>query len=526
MSGQATGKTCQTFRPTGSSLALPAPRLLVAVHTLGFIAFLAYSALAAMSYVHAAALWRTQSAPRAQAFFDVLSERVRPASARAAAWLASGTWPADNVWILTQHALVLCVPTVALLLVLGLLARCGHAADATTLGALRRWAVAFAVVSVAAYPVFTQDFWLSALWGRMIAAGDNPYHRPFTEADVAALPLDHFAMPMSYGPLWGLVSAAVMLLTSGSRLMVAAIAFKLVLLGLWLACLAAIGRLTDRLGDADRCRAIAIFGWAPAGVSQTVAEGHNDVAMVVMMLLWLLLLAQHRWQAPIALAASVLCKFASAPLALVEAIELLRKESLWYRRLARIAAPTLLGLAVMALFYRSPNFFDGIFLINEWHFLQPRDAVAAIGQAIGLSMTPVAGIVTLAFPTLAAYRLLVSYRQPSFDNQLKAALAIMAATLFAALAHIWAWYLIWGLALAVLVPSWWLARFVVAVSLLIPFTLATWWIEGLDSRRDLVALALYILAGLWCAAPLLLERSRRVSATTSSCGDPIRQAHP
>lgn len=504
---------------------MPSPPLRAAVHTLGFVAFLAYGTLTAMSYVHAAALWRTQDAPRAQAFFDVLSERVRPASARAAAWLAAGTWPADNIWILTQHALVLSVPTVALVLVLGLLARRGQDADAATLVALRRWAVAFALVSVAAYPVFTQDFWLSALWGRMIAAGDNPYHRLFTEADVAALPLDHFAMPMSYGPLWGLVSAAVMLLTSGSRLMATAIAFKLVLLGLWLGCLAAVGTLTVRLAEADRCRAIAIFGWAPAGVSQTVAEGHNDVAMVLMVLLWLVLLAQDRWQAPVALAASVLCKFASAPLALVEVIELWRKQSPWSRRLARIGAPTLLGLAVMALFYRSPSFFDGIFLINEWHFLQPRDAVGAIGQAIGLSLTPVAGLVTLAFPAHAAYRLFASYRQPSLDNQLKAALAIMAAILFAAVAHVWPWYLLWGLALAVLVPSWWLARFVVAVSLLIPFTLATWWIEALDSRRDLVALGLYVLAGLWCAAPLLLAHSRRMAAAPS-CNDPTPRAHP
>lgn len=499
--------------------------LRMAVHGLGSLAFLAYGGLAVLSYPHAAALWRTEDAPRAQAFFDILAAGVQNLSPTASAWLSAGAWPSDNIGVMVEQCLLLLVPTVALVAVLGILAVAKDRADERTVLALRNWGVAFALVSVPAYPVFTQDFWLSAVWGGMIGAADNPYHRLFTATDVGTLPLDHFAMAMSYGPLWGLISAAVMLATSGSRLMVTALAFKLVLLVAWLGCLAAIARLTRNLGDVERCRAIAIFGWAPASVSQTVAEGHNDVAMVVMILVWLVMLAQDRWQAPIALAASVLCKFASAPLALVESIEILRREQTWSRRFARVIAPTLFGLGAMALFYRSPRFFDGIFLINEWHFLQPRDAINAIGQLVGLPFGPTGRVIALAFPAFAAYRLLISYRDPCLANQIKAAVAIMAAILFAGVAHIWPWYLIWGLGLAVLAPSWWLSRFIIGVGLLVPFTLATWWVEALDSHRDLASLILYAFAGLWCLAPMLFTRRERGATATSARTD-THQAQP
>ena len=103
------------YRPTApSSLQIP-------VHLLGLTAFLAYGVLAILSYAQASALWRTEDAPRAQAFFDVLAQKVRLASPRAAQWLVAGSWPADNVEVLKTYCLMLAVPTLACVGVLGLL---------------------------------------------------------------------------------------------------------------------------------------------------------------------------------------------------------------------------------------------------------------------------------------------------------------------------------------------------------------------------------------------------------------------
>src|SRR5262249_8190750 len=152
-----------------------------------------------------------------------------------------------------------------------------------------RWSYAHAAVCALAWPVFTQDLWLSAVWGRMIAAGANPFHDHFTSATLAGLPLDHFPMPMSYGPLWGLLSGGVMLIAGESSFPAAAL-FKAVIGGLWIASLKLVFRLTEELPQNERCVALLLFGWLPAGVSQSLAEGHNDIAMVALVLVWLLLL--------------------------------------------------------------------------------------------------------------------------------------------------------------------------------------------------------------------------------------------
>ena len=121
----------------------------------------------------------------------------------------------------------------------------------------------------------------------MIVAGVNPFHSLFTPESLAGLPLDHFPMPMSYGPLWGLVSAAVMLVAGDSALLTFVL-FKAVLAAAWIGTLHLVYRLTGGLPQSQRCLAILLFGWMPAGVSQSLAEGHNDIAMVALALLWLL----------------------------------------------------------------------------------------------------------------------------------------------------------------------------------------------------------------------------------------------
>ena len=88
----------------------------------------------------------------------------------------------------------------------------------TTSSLVLKWALAFAFVSCFAYPIFTQDFWLSVVWGDMVASGINPYYEKFTPEMLGGLPLDHFPMTMSYGPLWALISAAIVATTGSSIL--------------------------------------------------------------------------------------------------------------------------------------------------------------------------------------------------------------------------------------------------------------------------------------------------------------------
>jgi len=488
--------------PAGS--ATPSPALRYGVHALGAVACLGYLVMAILSYTQAAGLWRTVQAPRAQAFFDGLAESLRQTAPALAEWLAAGRWPADNVQLIAVHCATLAVPTLACAGVLGLIATFKAEANRETVRAARRWAFAFAAVCVFAYPVFTQDFWLSALWGRMIADGANPYHQVFTEADLRNLPLDHFPMPMSYGPLWGILSAAVMVV-SGGNLFVTAALFKLILLAAWCGCIWCVGRIGENAQAGNQALAMAVLGWAPAGVVQTVAEGHNDVAMAALSIGWLMLIVRKHWAAPMALVASALCKYVSLPLALVELIVLWRMESSLRARLLRLVGPAMLGLTIMALFYRSIGFFDGLIVINDWHFLRPREAIDGLGDLIGIPLSYVATASCLVFPVVAARQLMIGYREPTIDNLITLSIAVMAAVLFGIIGHIWPWYLIWALVLAALKPSWWVSRFIIAVALVVPFTIFSWWIEAPDQQRELIALGMYAFAAACAAAPTIRQ---------------------
>jgi alpha-1,6-mannosyltransferase len=171
----------------------------------------------------------------------------------------------------------------------------------------------------------------------------------------------------------------------------------------------------------------------------------------------------------------------------------------WRQFLLRLIAPALFGLAAFAIFYRSPQFFDGTRLISEWHFLQPRHALEAFDDLIPLSLYPLEIAIAGAFALLTATCLMALYKNPTPEAVAKATLAVMSTISFTVIAHLWPWYLVWTLPLAALVPGWWLSRFVIGVTLLAPFTFAFWWVDALLDYKEWAALAMYAGAFLWTA---------------------------
>ena len=308
--------------------------------------------------------------------------------------------------------------------------------------------------------MFTQDFWLSAAWGRMIAAGVNPYHTLFTPESLAGLPLDHFPMPMSYGPLWGLVSAGVMLI-AGDSVLVAAVLFKAVIAVAWIGSLHLVYRLTGGLvaePALPRHRRVRLDARGRVAVACRGPQRHR-----------------HGGAGPaLAVPAHARPEAGADRAGRVGAVQVRDRAAVPDRCAVRTAAredragaatrcdsllPAALGLATMALFYRSPEFFDGVRLVGTWYFLQPRDAVQAVELALGLPLLPLALAVTALFPAYAAYATWTAWSEPTTERLLQAALAVMSCVMFTAVSHLWAWYVIWALALAALLPC------VVAVAL-------------------------------------------------------------
>jgi hypothetical protein len=495
-------------------LTLQTSLLRVGVNVLGAVVLLAYLVLTLLSYPQTPALWRHHAdVPHATAFFQDMAAKFP--------LVGLSSLFETNAAVIVSYCVPVGIVTLAWIALVAILYRREHTLDANIDALLMRWSVAFAVVGVLAFPLFTQDFWLSMAWGRMAAEGTNPYHNLFTDETLTGLPLDHFPMAMSYGPAWAILSGAVMAVT-GKNVLAATVLFKGVLLAAWLGSLVLIRRITAPKPVLDRCLAITVAGWMPIGVLQTVAEGHNDIFMVWLSLLWLALLGQSRLMAPVALMGSALSKYVTAPLFVVDAIVAWRLHGLSLRQLiVRYVAPALVGLAVFGMFFRSPDFFDGTRVISEWEFLQPRQAVAAIELALGgLDLFLVDWLITVIFALIALYSIFVLWRSPTLDHAAKASLAIMCAISFVAIAHLWPWYLVWTMLLAALVPRWWLARFVIGVSLLAAFSLSVWWVEPVEHSREWASLVLYVGAVLWCVL------TRPTIMTPAPAKDATAAAHP
>jgi alpha-1,6-mannosyltransferase len=471
----------------GTSLATSSLRRIV--DRLGIASCGAYLIMALLSYVYAPMLWTESFAPKANAFFISLFGAENLAAIGA-------VLSAPLVVLVARWLPILFVSAAACYLLLKL-GRDRLKADDETADRILFWSFAFGGFCFFAHPVLTQDFWLSAVWGKMIVAGINPYYEKFTPEMIGAIPLDHFPMTMSYGPLWALIAGAVMTV-AGSSLLVAALLFKAVLLAAWCATLYMVDKLVRQVAPNARALALVAVGWVPLGVVETVAEGHNDIGLVLPALLWLALLVARNRNAPIALAASALCKYTTGPLVLIDMLHNFRAQRVSLGRyIARGIPALILAILVMVVFFRSPAFFDGARLVDSWHFMLPSDAYLAITDAIGGWGEPLENAFLTIFPGIALYQLAVYWRHPDEEHLFRLTLATMCAVSFSLIGHIWSWYLVWTLPLAALTPNWWLSRFIVGLCLAIPFTAVAWWVPEAEDYTNVAALYLYVTATAW-----------------------------
>ena len=228
----------------------------------------------------------------------------------------------DRATRATLYGTLFLVATLAVMRALWLLVRGSATPDRASVDRLFRFALLFAAIQVFAYPMFTQDFWLSVSWGRMAAAGVNPYYEFFTAASLEDVPLEGWIFPrdtrMTYGPLWAAASALLTMFAGGLAVL-EFLFFKLTLAAAWVLGLWCVRRTCEKVSQAHAAVAVCLYGWLPMSSHTAIAEGHNDVVMVALLLVWLhLVWARRQTLAPFALVASALVKYVTAPLLLLE----------------------------------------------------------------------------------------------------------------------------------------------------------------------------------------------------------------
>jgi hypothetical protein len=221
----------------------------------------------------------------------------------------------------------------------------------------------------------------------------------------------------------------------------------------------------------SQCAGIAMFGWLPLGLFHGLADGHNDVLIALFVLLWLngLERRRHAW-ATLALAASVLIKYITAPLFVLDFVHVRASGS---RRLRAYVLPAVAatGFAAIAFapFLRSPQVFDAVLEMRQWSFFTPRDAVLMLEWMLGLRHV-LSPVIPLLFPLCAAYSLIIYLRRPDVATARMAVLAFLCGVVFG-VGHMWPWFLLWVLGAAAVVPTSALTRWVLGVALAAPFAM-------------------------------------------------------
>jgi len=458
----------------------------------------------------------------------------------------------EAFWLLA-YILPVMLATGTFLTLLIRIALCREQLDPGTPKALFRWASLFALISSLAMPVLVLDFWYPIAWGRMVNIGLNPYHDAMPAGVIQDLPLGEDVLAtihvkMMYGPLWALVYSGVMRV-AGPHLLLAALLLKLLMAAAWIGALQLVWLILKKSPLWHQSAGLLIFGWMPLGVMQGVAEGHNDVFLIFFVLLWIYLLANNRgFGACCALAASVLIKYISAPLFLLDMMYRLytQKRSLreYLRQTAVVAAASLI---IIGLFYRSPDFFSYFFETQKWHFYTPIEGfygflTSVLGQQVPPLGTPLgkfARLVRLIFGGIALYFIVRYWLSPSDTRFRLSVLAVMSAILFTVSSHDWPWYFLWILAPAAVIPGSALARWTVGIALAMPFPQLIWVVfPELDVVYQFLgpALIAYSFALLWfflippslfpqSLAPESEESGDRVRITTESLGPYATRLH-
>jgi hypothetical protein len=418
---------------------------------------------------------------------------------RVADYLTYRTWLQDSATARTLfYALPLVWLSAAFVFLLHNVRRRASLIDARSLALLCWFAVSFAGINTLAYPRFTGDLWAYVAQGRMFASGHSGYYEPLTAEATEGLGLDPFyeRSRMAYGPLWALGGAVASRMTGRHPVLEFSL-MKVGLAAVWIATLLLIRFAAAGLSNERKALGLLIFGWMPVSVHQTVAEGHNDVAMVCLVVLWIALVLRGRGAlAPFALWASVAVKYASAPLLLVEA---LRCYVSGMRRVVHATAFLAAGVitaGLFALFWRGPGFFVNSFSMQTWSFFTFADAIATAGRFVGLSAATSHGLGTISrgvvvLPVLYYARSFVMTGSGSRFCEL--VLAVSCAVLLGASSYVWPWYTLWILAPAALATESAMLRIVVPYALAIPFVQLLWVLKGVDRYRHLTSVLLWIL---------------------------------
>ncbi len=322
-------------------------------------------------------------------------------------------------------------------------------------------ALVFGVLLLIIYPYDAADLFDNIMHGRIISV----YHaNPFK--DVAAqfnsdpfYPYTAWRSSVSaYGPVWEMLAGFVTRL-AGNSIIANVLAFKLMLGGFLAAGVALVVMILRRLTPERALAGLVLLVWNPIVLVETIGNGHNDLAMMMWVLLAAWLLLQRRYSlSALALLVGALIKYIPLLLLPMVLAIALRDLSNQRARLRFAIVTTVAAIALIAVAY-APFWHGSETLSIERRanllttslpsliYFQLKSNVSN-DEAIKLVSLTAAGL-TVIFSLAMAVR---AWRDRSELSFARSAFYLLMFYLLLTCLWFQQWYAVWPLALAALLP--------------------------------------------------------------------------
>ncbi len=318
----------------------------------------------------------------------------------------------------------------------------------------------FGLIAADEYPITAIDLYVYLVYGRVwVSHGANPLITPpkLFPAD----PFLHFAgqfgqVPAPYGPLW-IVLAGLPTRLFGDNLLLSLLGLKALAVISYLGCCIVITWMLLRIHPEIAPAGTLLFAWNPLVLLDGVGNGHNDLAMMFLVLLAVGLAQSGRDLPGLALLAlSVAVKYSSGLLLPVLYVQMLRQRQNWRARLGFTVAAAVVIMGVLLLcyapFWAGSATFGGLRRQNDMFLASPAVLLFAWQGTILPKMSPDQLKVRLDLAFAAYYLIQIGLLWKGWRTWLMVTFDIVFGSLFV-IPWFNSWYAIWPLALAPVLSS-------------------------------------------------------------------------
>ncbi len=233
----------------------------------------------------------------------------------------------------------------------------------------------FGITMAFVYPITANDAFAYVNQSRVLVLHhDNPIFMP-----AASYPNDPFvglagqwaASGSPYGPLGILVDALPTVVT-GNNFLANLIVLKLMFVGITLICAVLVYHVLKRMGHKFALLGLVLVAWNPLLLIEIAANGHNDAAMMLLVMLGLLLCGRNKLLLGlVAVVASALVKYATAPLIPLFLIYGVAHQPTLRRRVAFVALSVVCSFVFAAAlylpFWHGPDTFTRSLQEDQFH---------------------------------------------------------------------------------------------------------------------------------------------------------------